>query len=111
MSKATTVCGLGLAAGSRISSLICRKTSCVERRGRNPNIVSVKTPLSSRYGCNLFSITCSINLPIQDVREIGLRFSISGLFPGFGISVISACFHSFGNSPLLHTWFMYSVSL
>lgn len=52
---------------------------------------------------------CSRSLPIHDVSEMGRRFSSVRAFPGFGMKVISACFHSDGRTPVLHTLLKYDV--
>lgn len=37
------------------------------------------------------------------MRSIGLRFSVDGGLPGFGIKRTSAVFHSSGSTPARHT--------
>lgn len=45
---------------------------------------------------------CSYTFPRQHVREIGLRLSVLGGFPGFGIRITLECFHFGGTVSLSH---------
>lgn len=56
----------------------------------------------SKCHSNLVRTILSNSLPVQDVREMGLRFcGVSG-FPGLGMSMILECFHLAGICPVSH---------